>query len=200
VSIRTLTQEDPIGLAGGLNLYGFAGGDPINFSDPFGLCTGPWCLFMVGRMAAGRIQSNMAGDVAASMGEWTYTQFYSPYSPSKSPEANVGDCMDLVEQTYSRAGIDVPYVATSEIANSDAYRSVSGDQIRRGDTWVGGKHGGIVLGVTENGAQARVMQNGGSPGSRDLTLRGVGYEDRPTRTMLVDIKGSKFYRPKQIQN
>jgi len=25
-------------LAGGLNLYGFAGGDPINFSDPFGLC------------------------------------------------------------------------------------------------------------------------------------------------------------------
>ncbi len=32
-----LTQEDPIGLAGGLNLYGFANGDPINFSDRFGL-------------------------------------------------------------------------------------------------------------------------------------------------------------------
>ena len=32
------TQEDPIGLAGGLNIYGFAGGDSVNFSDPFGLC------------------------------------------------------------------------------------------------------------------------------------------------------------------
>lgn len=35
------TQEDPIGLAGGLNLYGFAAGDPVNFSDPFGLCKDP---------------------------------------------------------------------------------------------------------------------------------------------------------------
>ena len=34
------TQEDPIGLAGGLNLYGFAQGDPVNFSDPFGLRVG----------------------------------------------------------------------------------------------------------------------------------------------------------------
>jgi RHS repeat-associated protein len=32
------TQEDPIGLAGGLNLYGFAGSEPVNNDDPFGLC------------------------------------------------------------------------------------------------------------------------------------------------------------------
>jgi RHS repeat-associated protein len=32
------TQEDPIGIAGGLNVYGFGGGDPVSYSDPYGLC------------------------------------------------------------------------------------------------------------------------------------------------------------------
>jgi RHS repeat-associated protein len=32
------TQEDPIGLAGGINLYGFAEGDAVTYSDPYGLC------------------------------------------------------------------------------------------------------------------------------------------------------------------
>ncbi len=32
------TQEDPIGIAGGLNVYGYAAGDPVSYNDPFGLC------------------------------------------------------------------------------------------------------------------------------------------------------------------
>ncbi|MEP6492499.1 MAG: RHS repeat-associated core domain-containing protein [bacterium] len=44
-------QEDPIGLAGGMNLYGFAAGDPVNFSDPFGLC--PAVLLLAGPVIGG---------------------------------------------------------------------------------------------------------------------------------------------------
>jgi RHS repeat-associated protein len=35
------TQSDPIGIAGGMNAFGFAEGDPVNFSDPFGFCPNP---------------------------------------------------------------------------------------------------------------------------------------------------------------
>lgn len=47
---RFLTQ-DPIGLAGGVNLYSYAGNNPIAYTDPFGLCppelTGRPCLLPV---------------------------------------------------------------------------------------------------------------------------------------------------------
>ncbi len=36
------TQEDPAGLAAGVNAYGFASGDPVNYDDPFGLCPEWW--------------------------------------------------------------------------------------------------------------------------------------------------------------
>jgi hypothetical protein len=33
-----LLTQDPLGLAGGVNLYEYAGSNPVSFDDPFGLC------------------------------------------------------------------------------------------------------------------------------------------------------------------
>jgi RHS repeat-associated protein len=37
-NVGRFTQEDPIGFAGGINLYAYAGSDPVGYSDPYGLC------------------------------------------------------------------------------------------------------------------------------------------------------------------
>jgi RHS repeat-associated protein len=34
--LKRFVSEDPIGIAGGLNLYGYVGGDPLSFVDPLG--------------------------------------------------------------------------------------------------------------------------------------------------------------------
>ena len=57
------TQTDPIGLAGGLNAYGFANGDPVSYSDPYGLCVLalPCPIGFIGELAAGAARLNAVG-------------------------------------------------------------------------------------------------------------------------------------------
>lgn len=71
------TQEDPIGLAGGLNAYNYADGDPVTYADPFGLCP---CLAALGAAAeaaairtavvaaAARVAASPAGQRIAERG------------------------------------------------------------------------------------------------------------------------------------
>ncbi len=66
------TQQDPIGIAGGANVYGFAGGDPVNFSDPFGLCPPEWMCKLIGASAgesAVEFYAGVATNPSSSRGE-----------------------------------------------------------------------------------------------------------------------------------
>ncbi|HKO18700.1 MAG TPA: RHS repeat-associated core domain-containing protein, partial [Acidobacteriaceae bacterium] len=71
----SFTQADPIGLAGGLNLYGYAGNDPVLFTDPLGLSCPPICfpIFGSGGGAGGEAAAEAAtgalnGSAAAAGG------------------------------------------------------------------------------------------------------------------------------------
>ncbi len=61
------TQTDPIGVAGGLNVYGFAAGDPVSYSDPYGLCKrdkdgneDPECRQVINALRAAAADANVA--------------------------------------------------------------------------------------------------------------------------------------------
>jgi RHS repeat-associated protein len=56
----TFTQEDPIGIGGGLNAYGFAGGDPVSYGDPHGTC-GPICIIGIGALVGAYVNAAYHG-------------------------------------------------------------------------------------------------------------------------------------------
>ncbi|MCU7965871.1 MAG: hypothetical protein KZQ74_01455, partial [gamma proteobacterium symbiont of Bathyaustriella thionipta] len=56
--VMRFISEDPIGMAGGLNLYAYVGGNPVNAIDPSGKC--PWCIAaVVGGLAGGVIDAGL---------------------------------------------------------------------------------------------------------------------------------------------
>jgi RHS repeat-associated protein len=78
------TQADPIGIAGGMNAFGFAGGDPVNFSDPFGLCpdkNDPKCDNYGGPVKFVGVQGTaiLGTGVAGAAGVFTSEAGFGPY-------------------------------------------------------------------------------------------------------------------------
>ncbi len=71
-SLQRFISEDPLGQQGGINVYAYAFNDPVDLTDPFGLCGTPWDRVKLGLkgagqllVAGGKIVEGVAGIAAA---------------------------------------------------------------------------------------------------------------------------------------
>ncbi|HEX6037620.1 RHS repeat-associated core domain-containing protein [Longimicrobium sp.] len=83
------TQTDPIGLAGGLNAYGFAAGDPVSYSDPYGL--------RADTLKFNGTQLTLVGDDGKVKGQWAAT---SGRAGATAGDQDVSDFGPIPEGTY----------------------------------------------------------------------------------------------------
>jgi len=160
------TTPDPIGIAGGLNAYGFASGDPVNFSDPLGLCTDSNGKSIPQDQceAVSAAQGKAIYAAAEDQGQWTYTEGKTQAGeiPKNFCEKK-GDCTDFVEASMEGAGLPTlsPRPATGQFAKSADYELVTGAP-QAGDVIVQGGHAGIFSGAYDGLHRPLGIQNGGN--------------------------------------
>lgn len=94
-SLGRYTQSDPIGLAGGLNTYGYVGGNPLTWVDPFGLNAGTAQAGFWGGMAVcGPYCGAVGGVVGFGLGIWgvsEVTDYFNEQSDTE-PSADAPGC------------------------------------------------------------------------------------------------------------
>lgn len=115
------TQEDPAGLSGGVNLYGFGEGDPVNFTDPFGLSPEGAC-------PPCRDQSAPEGQRLVQEAERQNAMILEEglvYGRDRS-DAGQLDCSGYVCRVLGHPHpAEVRHLATIDMANNPSYRRLA---------------------------------------------------------------------------
>jgi RHS repeat-associated protein len=120
-------QSDPIGLAGGLSTYGYAGQNPVNATDPMGLLAAP-------AMTAAEGLLTMAGGYVA------YKILNIEDCRCKEKQAEINELMGELKERYLQALVDKRELYTSKLTGRMSwfghkfwYEKVQGDL--QGSIW-----------------------------------------------------------------
>jgi RHS repeat-associated protein len=200
------SQEDPIGLAGGLNTYGFAAGDPVSYSDPFGLCPANvqpgsreaiLCAWIeAGLMAAGTDLGFILGGGGGLLA--------GPGAIVTSPAgAMLGAAGGGTLGLAAGKGITNWLFSKSESSSGNSSSSSIGDEISNGHAW--DKHAGEFgeLGI-QNRSQFgkfidRIVGNARGASVRNLQGGRTAFWDDETGTIVIrnprDPDGGTAFRP-----
>ena len=192
------TQEDPIGLAGGMNLYGFGGGDPVNNSDPFGLC--PPCD---GTGAIGGVAGALGGAAGAA------SALIGATSDANMVAAGINAAIDWLKDktqvkfvTYTRTAPD-GQVYSGRTSGFGDPQSIVNARARQHpnrlagfgppvvDQWATGFTGGMAIWGREQqliDAHGRARSEGGTSAN---IIRSVG-KNNPAGPLLWDMSNSRF--------
>ena len=190
--------EEGLGLAGGLNAWGFAEGDPVNYSDPFGLCTigkDCWKAF-VGTPK--QIWHDPGVQMGLLVGSMTFADEAGDPGGEAGPSALTAEIAAerALSEEAAAARVDTSFVVNSAgeaVAVPQGARGPLSTENGKGMQYVGGAGG---HGMNSRVTGVRVMDPSGRQGRRVnyMNERGQTVDPRTARTISnADPRGHLPY-------
>jgi RHS repeat-associated protein len=166
---KRFITEDPIGLDGGINLYGYVGNNPLNLTDPYGHCDNIVCEWLNGFEIGVTI-----GIQAGVSGKWGIAK-------AKAQATLIGaEAKTGLGGGNAEAKIQTKASASASAGKASASASIGG-QLSTSDGASASATAKVSVGPVQSSASATVDQNG-------LDMKALTGVVDPSKSADTDFK------------